>query len=125
VVVQAEAEVELVIQQQLAEALETLPQLHHLKEMLVVVILVQAMVLLAEAVAQVALVLLAVILLGLMVVLHKNLLLQEYQFITPEGAAVVAQLATEMDLEEAQEQCLIKAAVVMERRLVQEQEMQV
>jgi len=56
VVDQAEAEVELVIQQQLAEALETLPQLHHLKEMLVVVMVVQPMVVLAEAVEQVVLV---------------------------------------------------------------------
>jgi hypothetical protein len=56
VVAQAEAEVELVIQQQLAEALETLPQLHHLKEMLVVVIVHQAMLALGEAVEQAVLV---------------------------------------------------------------------
>ena len=55
-VAQVEVEVELVMQQQLAEALETLPQLHHLNEMLVVVMVVQAMVDQAVAVEQVALV---------------------------------------------------------------------
>jgi hypothetical protein len=56
-----------------------------------------------------------------MVVLHKPLQLQEYQFITLAEVAEAELLVNSMDRAEAQEQLLLKAVEAMEQRLAQEQ----